>query len=60
MLPFTHAMIDAEGVPIRKFRWSHKEAKWFTNSHPYVIIIRLPKEIQVKQDYQSLLGECLF
>jgi hypothetical protein len=60
MLPFTHAILDDDGNPIRKFRWSNSEAKWFTNTHPYAIIIKLPKEKQVKQDYLALLGECLF
>jgi hypothetical protein len=60
MLPFTHAVLDDDGEVIRKHRWSHREAKWFTDNNPHVIIVKLPKEIRVRENLYELVGECLF
>lgn len=60
MLPFSHAILDDNGEIIRKHRWSTREAKWFTDNNPHVIIVRLPKEVRVREDLCQLVGECLF
>lgn len=58
-MPFTHAVLDDEGEVVRKYRWSRKEAKWFTENNKDVIVVELPKE-KVKpfnfDDYEP----CLF
>jgi DNA/RNA-binding domain of Phe-tRNA-synthetase-like protein len=59
-LPFTHAIVDDEGEIIRKYRWSNKEAKWFTENNKDAIVIKLDKPIVVKEDLFELVGECLF
>jgi hypothetical protein len=43
-MPFTHAILDDEGEVIRKYRWSRKEAKWFTDNNKDVIVVELPKQ----------------
>jgi hypothetical protein len=43
-MPFTHAVLDDEGEVIRKYRWSRKEAKWFTENNKDVIVVELPKQ----------------
>jgi hypothetical protein len=43
-MPFTHAILDDEGEVIRKYRWSRKEAKWFTENNKDVIVVELPKQ----------------
>jgi len=58
-LPFTHATLD-DGEIIRKYRWSQKEAKWFTENNKDVIVIKLDKPIVVKENLYELVGECLF
>lgn len=59
-IPFSHAVVDDEGEVIRKYRWSVKEAKWFTDNNPYVKVIKLEKPIEVKEDLFELVGECMF
>jgi hypothetical protein len=59
-LPFTYAVIDDEGEVIRQYRWSVKEAKWFTENNPHVKVIKLEKVKEVKEDLFKLVGECLF
>jgi len=59
-LPFTHATLDDDGEIIRKYRWSQKEAKWFTENNKDVIVIKLDKPIVVKENLYELVGECLF
>jgi hypothetical protein len=60
MIPFSYAVVDDEGEVIRKYRWSAKEAKWFTENNPDVKVIKLDKPIEVKEDLFKLVGECLF
>ena len=60
MIPFSYAIIDDEGEVIRKYRWSVKEAKWFTENNPDVKVIKLDKPKVVKEDLFQLVGECLF
>jgi hypothetical protein len=60
MIPFSHAIVDDEGEIIRKHRWSQREAKWFTENNPSVKVIRLAKEVVVKEDLFKLVGECLY
>jgi hypothetical protein len=60
MIPFSYAVVDDEGEVIRKYRWSVKEAKWFTENNPDVKVIKLDKPIEVKEDLFKLVGECLF
>lgn len=60
MIPFSYAVIDDEGEVIRKYRWSVKEAKWFTENNPDVKVVKLDKPIVVKEDLFQLVGECLF
>ena len=43
MIPFSHAVVDSDGVVLRKFRWSAKEAKWHKEQGKNVVV--LPKEI---------------
>lgn len=43
-MPFTYAVLDDEGEVIRKYRWSRKEAKWFTENNKDVIVVELPKQ----------------
>ena len=59
MIPFSYAVVDDEGEVIRKYRWSVKEAKWFTENNPDVKVIKLDKPIEVKEDLFKLVGECL-
>jgi hypothetical protein len=60
MIPFSYAVVDDEGEVIRKYRWSVKEAKWFTENNPDVKVIKLDKPKEVKEDLFQLVGECLF
>ena len=60
MIPFSYAVVDDEGEVIRKYRWSVKEAKWFTENNPNVKVIKLDKPKEVKEDLFQLVGECLF
>jgi hypothetical protein len=60
MIPFSYAVVDDEGEVIRQYRWSVKEAKWYTNNNPCVKVIKLDKPIVVKEDLFELVGECLF
>ena len=60
MIPFSYAVVDDEGEVIRKYRWSVKEAKWFTENNPDVKVIKLDKPKVVKEDLFQLVGECLF
>lgn len=60
MIPFSYATVDDDGEVIRKFRWSVKEAKWFTDNNPHVKVVKLEKPIEVKEDLFKLVGECLF
>jgi hypothetical protein len=65
MIPFSYAVVDDEGEVIRKYRWSVKEAKWFTENNPSVKVIRLEQEpkqtsIQIQQELFNLVGEALF
>ena len=59
-MPFTHAVLDDEGEVVRKYRWSRKEAKWFTDNNKDVIVVELPKEKIVKENLFELVGECLY
>ena len=65
MIPFSYAVIDDEGEVIRKYRWSVKEAKWFTDNNPSVKVIRLEKEpiqtqTQIQQELFNLVGEAIY
>ena len=60
MIPFSHAVLDSDGEVIRQYRWSVKEAKWFTENNPNVKVIKLDKPKEVKEDLFQLVGECLF
>ncbi|NDB59182.1 hypothetical protein EB001_12120 [bacterium] len=60
MIPFSYAIVDDEGEVIRKYRWSVKEAKWFTEKNPHVKVIKLDKPIVVKENLFELVGECLY
>ena len=60
MIPFSYAVVDDEGEVIRKYRWSVKEAKWFTDNNPHVKVVKLDKPIVVKEDLFQLVGECVF
>lgn len=65
MIPFSYAVVDDEGEVIRKYRWSVKEAKWFTEKNPHVKVIKLDKEPQktqpqIQQELFNLVGEALF
>jgi hypothetical protein len=65
MIPFSYAVVDDEGEVIRKYRWSVKEAKWFTDNNPSVKVIRLEKEpiqtqTQIQQELFNLVGEAIY
>jgi hypothetical protein len=60
VIPFSHAVLDSDGEVIRQYRWSVKEAKWFTENNPNVKVIKLDKPKEVKEDLFQLVGECLF
>jgi hypothetical protein len=60
VIPFSYAVVDDEGEVIRKYRWSVKEAKWFTDNNPHVKVVKLEKPIVVKEDLFQLVGECVF
>ena len=65
MIPFSYAIIDDEGEVIRKYRWSVKEAKWFTEKNPHVKVIKLEREpkqtmAQIQQELFNSVGEALF
>jgi len=60
MIPFSYAVVDDEGEVIRQYRWSVKEAKWFTENNPNVKVVKLDKPKVVKEDLFQLVGECLF
>jgi hypothetical protein len=60
MIPFSYAIVDDEGEVIRKYRWSVKEAKWFTEKNPSVKVIKLEVKKEPKVDLYKLVGECLF
>jgi hypothetical protein len=63
-MPFTHAILDDEGEVVRKYRWSNKEAKWFTDNNKDVIVLKLPKEQIVEEfnyvELSKLCGESPF
>jgi hypothetical protein len=65
MIPFSYAVVDDEGEVIRKYRWSVKEAKWFTENNPSVKVIRLEQEpkqtsTQIQQELFNLVGEATY
>jgi hypothetical protein len=60
MIPFSYAVVDSDGEVIRQYRWSVKEAKWFTENNPDVKVVKLDKPKVVKEDLFQLVGECLF
>jgi hypothetical protein len=65
MIPFSYAVVDDEGEVIRKYRWSVKEAKWFTDNNPHVKVIRLEQEpkqtaTQIQQELFNLVGEATY
>lgn len=60
MIPFTYAILDDDNEIIRKHRWSAKEAKWFKENNPNVNLIKLEKQMTIKEDLFTLVGECLF
>jgi hypothetical protein len=65
MIPFSYAVVDDEGEVIRKYRWSVKEAKWFTENNPSVKVIRLEQEpkqtsTQIQQELFNLVGEAKY
>ena len=64
MIPFSYAIVDDEGEVIRKYRWSVKEAKWFTENNPSVKVVKLEVVKETKEDIFNsafkLVGECLF
>ena len=65
MIPFSYAVVDDEGEVIRKYRWSVKEAKWFTDNNPSIKVIRLEKEpiqtqTQIQQELFNLVGEAKY
>ena len=65
MIPFSYAVIDDEGEVIRKYRWSVKEAKWFTENNTSVKVIRLEQEprqtsTQIQQELFNLVGEAKY
>jgi hypothetical protein len=65
MIPFSYAVVDDEGEVIRKYRWSVKEAKWFTEKNPHVKVIRLDQEpkqtaTQIQQELFNLVGEATY
>jgi hypothetical protein len=60
VIPFSYAILDDDGEVIRKHRWSAREAKWFTDNNPHVIIIKLAKEKVIPIDLTTLVGDCLF
>lgn len=64
MIPFTYATVDDDGEVIRKFRWSVKEAKWFTDNNPCVKLIKLevpkqPTNSEIFTEAFNMVGECL-
>ena len=65
MIPFSYAVVDDEGEVIRQYRWSVKEAKWFTENNPSVKVIRLEQEpkqtsTQIQQELFNLVGEAKY
>jgi hypothetical protein len=65
MIPFSYAIVDDEGEVIRQYRWSVKEAKWFTDNNPHAKVIRLeqpPKQTatQIQQELFNLVGEATY
>lgn len=60
MIQFSYAILDDDNEIIRKNRWSSKEAKWFKENNPNVNLIKLEKQVNVKEDLFALVGECLF
>jgi hypothetical protein len=65
MIPFSYAVVDDEGEVIRKYRWSVKEAKWFTEKNPHVKVIKLEQEpkqtaTQIQQELFNLVGEATY
>ena len=60
MIPFSYAVVDDEGEVIRKYRWSVKEAKWFTEKNPNAKVIKLEVKKEPKENLFELVGECLF
>ena len=65
MIPFSYAVVDDEGEVIRKYRWSVKEAKWFTEKNPHVKVIKLEQEpkqsaTQIQQELFNLVGEAKY
>jgi hypothetical protein len=65
VIPFSYAVVDDEGEVIRKYRWSVKEAKWFTEKNPYVKVIKLEQEpkqtaTQIQQELFNLVGEATY
>lgn len=60
MIPFTYAILDDDNEIIRKYRWSAKEAKWFKENNHNVNLIKLEKQVTIKENLFALVGECLF
>lgn len=61
---FTHIVYDTEGELVRKYRWTKEEAKWYSDTHPYMKVVFINKKSNTKDksEYQKALetvGECL-
>ena len=52
MIPFSYAVVDDEGEVIRKYRWSVKEAKWFTENNPVIMaaIMKAMTNVDIMSD----------
>lgn len=56
---FTHEVYDGEEL-IRRYRWTKDQAKWYSEQHPHLKIVKL--KVERTSDYESalkLVGECL-
>ena len=61
MNDFTHAVYDGDYL-LHKYRWTKTEAKWYSDKHPSLKIVKLSKPI-TESAYEravKLVGECLF
>ena len=58
---FTHEVYDGEEL-LRKYRWTRDQARWYSEQHPSLTIVKLYKP-KTESEYNralELVGECLF
>lgn len=57
---FTHAVYEGDYL-LHKYRWTREQAKWYSDKHPTLKIVKLdtPKKESSYNKLLNEIGECL-